>query len=466
MENLLYFTEAYDFLSFMYDNDWQLQYPLIVYKEDTDMVEYLEKAPSHTPFYVEAIDELTITTNFDLYEYSFDLETWRPLQKDIESPTITANVKLYLRLGADKTLPSSSLFPENTITMSMSGLCNLGGNAASLVLHPQDFPHLSYDAYGRYPSFTGCPIVDASKMELPLRELSDPTNTNSYGTSYAEMFKDCKQLISAPELPAIIVSESSYLRMFSGCSALKNAPKVIPVAYVTGDHLMYHGGTCEEMFKDCTSLVNTPAMSLKTVNYRGCKKMFMGCTSLRDASNINLGDIDEQACQEMFENCTNLVEPPTINASCVCESGCSAMFAGCSSLISFQQVLSATILEEGAYNGMFYNCTSLVAAPYLPCENLTEACYFSMFEGCTSLKVVPPLNVTAVPDEYDIFTYMFKGCSNLDYIKFTADTIAEPEDSMYQWLNGVSATGTFVKSANATWDNDGIVPDGWTIVTE
>lgn len=464
MENLLYFTETEDFMDFMYDNDGQLQYPLVVYKEDTDMVEYLEKSPSHIPFYVEAIDELTITTNFDLYEYSFDLETWKPLQKDVESPTINANVKLYLRLGVDKTLPSSFLSPENIITMSMSGLCNLGGNAASLVLHPQDFPHLSYNAYGRYPSFIGCPIVDASKMELPLRELSYPTYDS--GTSYAEMFKDCKQLISAPELPAIIVDESSYLRMFSGCSALKNAPKVIPVAYVTGDHVQYHGGSCEEMFKDCTSLVNTPAMSLKTVDFRGCKNMFMGCTSLRDASNINLGNIDEDACLGMFANCANLVEPPIINALIVGEMGCESMFEGCSSLKSFQQVLPATVLGEAAYSGMFANCTSLVAAPKLPCENLTEACYYGMFSGCTSLKVVPTFSITAVPDEYDIFTNMFQGCSNLDYIKFMAHTIAEPEDIMHKWLDGVSTTGTFVKSVNATWDTEGIVPEGWTVVTE
>ena len=40
------------------------------------------------------------------------------------------------------------------------------------------------------------------------------------------------------------------------------------------------------------------------------------------------------------------------------------------------------------------------------------------------------------------------------------------------WVNGVSSTGTFVKSKDATWDTtpgalgyDG-VPAGWTVITE
>jgi len=59
---------------------------------------------------------------------------------------------------------------------------------------------------------------------------------------------------------------------------------------------------------------------------------------------------------------------------------------------------------------------------------------------------------------------MFNGCSSLNYIKALFTTT--PSSSYTgNWVSGVAPTGTFVKSAAATWNvtgNNG-VPTGWTV---
>jgi hypothetical protein len=60
---------------------------------------------------------------------------------------------------------------------------------------------------------------------------------------------------------------------------------------------------------------------------------------------------------------------------------------------------------------------------------------------------------------------MFYGCTNLNYIKalFTTKPYWLYTDN---WVSGVAATGTFVKSSSATWDVTGIhgIPSGWTVI--
>ena len=62
---------------------------------------------------------------------------------------------------------------------------------------------------------------------------------------------------------------------------------------------------------------------------------------------------------------------------------------------------------------------------------------------------------------------MFSGCTSLNRVKVLFTTT--PSDHYTSnWLSGVSSTGTFVKSRDATWNvrGDSGIPEGWTIVTE
>ena len=113
---------------------------------------------------------------------------------------------------------------------------------------------------------------------------------------------------------------------------------------------------------------------------------------------------------------------------------------------------------------MFSGCESLTNAPELPATTLASYCYGNMFFGCTSLVHAPELPATTLVN--NCYAYMFKDCTNLNYVKamFTIDPTSGSYLSM--WLDGVSPTGTFIKSKDATWTNeDANIPSGWTVQT-
>ena len=165
---------------------------------------------------------------------------------------------------------------------------------------------------------------------------------------------------------------------------------------------------------------------------------------------------------ELFSNCSQLTSAPALPATTLAGECYADMFSSCTSLTT-APVLPATTLAGSCYNRMFSYCTSLTTAPALPATTLAESCYNGMFNGCTSLETAPELPATTLVE--GCYVGMFSGCSNLNYVK--ADFTDIP--FLYLtggWLYGVAATGTFVKSPDATWDVTGAngVPEGWTEV--
>ena len=115
------------------------------------------------------------------------------------------------------------------------------------------------------------------------------------------------------------------------------------------------------------------------------------------------------------------------------------MFSGCTSLETAPE-LPATTLDFHCYNGMFYGCSSLTQAPELLATDLKGYCYFHMFSGCTKLNYVKAMFTTNLSNIVDAY--------------------------IIDWLSGVSPTGTFIKSKDATWSNtDAGIPSGWTVQT-
>lgn len=122
-------------------------------------------------------------------------------------------------------------------------------------------------------------------------------------------------------------------------------------------------------------------------------------------------------------------------------------------------------LCAGCYESMFANCPRLTQAPELPATTLANSCYYSMFDGCTSLATAPELPATTLAP--NCYRNMFNGCTNLNYIKMLATDISAYY-CLYYWVKGVSPTGTFVKSKDATWNVRGVsgIPNGWAVETE
>lgn len=220
------------------------------------------------------------------------------------------------------------------------------------------------------------------------------------GAQFSCLFSGCKNLISAPDLPALYITKNCYEYMFSGCSKLKSAPKL-------------------------------PA-----------------------------SDVPKQAYQLMFANCVNLVSPPDMSSSTrMGYEACIGMFDGCSSLKS-APALPAMDLSDRCYYRMFANCTSLITAPeILPAIKLKESCYCLMFVGCTSLVSAPELPATTL-DRW-CYSYMFSGCTSLNSVKIKAKY--SDYYSLQNWLNNVAQKGTIYKSYSFTLPSSA-VPSGWSVV--
>lgn len=146
----------------------------------------------------------------------------------------------------------------------------------------------------------------------------------------------------------------------------------------------------------------------------------------------------------------------------------SMLFYGCTSIQSVSKdFLPATTLAGFCYESMFYGCTSLTTAPALPATTLTANCYDHMFYGCTSLVNAPELPATTLA--LQCYDAMFKGCTNLNYIKMLATDISASY-CLYDWVNGVASTGTFVKNSAMTSlptaklsNYYAGIPSGWTV---
>ncbi|MBP5448338.1 MAG: hypothetical protein J6X95_09690 [Treponema sp.] len=124
-------------------------------------------------------------------------------------------------------------------------------------------------------------------------------------------------------------------------------------------------------------------------------------------------------------------------------------------------LLPATTLTDRCYSGMFNGCSNLTIAPALPAVNLAFYCYSWMFCGCSKLKKTPDLLATTLANS--CYVGMFQGCSELSSVTCLASSGSDI--NMTNWLDGVAATGTFIKAKNSKpWSKGPSgIPIGWTV---
>lgn len=387
----------------------------VIYAEQFESV-----TDERTPLYVEALEDLTVKFSRNAIQYSLDNNIWVDLPVDTATPTVPAGSKIYFR--ATGLTATSSGYGIGTFTIS--GRCNLGGNTMSM-LHGADFIGKLYltTNYAFCRLFYGqAKIINAKRLILPAMTLK------SYCYSY--MFYNCAGLEEAPELPATGLSSYCYQYMFYNCTSLKKAPAL-------------------------------PATTMQPYCYQ---YMFRGCASLEEAPELPATYLASNCYNIMFASCTSLKKAPALPAMTMISDCYREMFANCTSL-EVAPELPAMELYPSCYQYMFSGCTSLKKAPALPALTLASSCYREMFNNCTSLEVAPVLPALTLVSS--CYSNMFNGCSNLQYIKamFTSapNSVSSSNSS---WVNGVSAAGTFVKNAAATWENTfgvNAIPAGWTV---
>ena len=125
----------------------------------------------------------------------------------------------------------------------------------------------------------------------------------NFGTTLADyvfyyVFKDCKSLTSAPELPATTLANFCYAFMFSGCTSL-TTPPTLPATTLA--QRCYFA-----MFENCKALTTAPELPVTTLKWYCYQNMFGGCTSLTTAPTLPATTLVEGCYYFMFHNCTKL----------------------------------------------------------------------------------------------------------------------------------------------------------------
>ena len=273
--------------------------------------------------------------------------------------------------------------------------------------------------------------------------------------AFSGLFANCRSLTSAPELPAMELAVDCYASMFSGCTNLIDA-SALPATKLAEKCYSY-------MFSLCKNLTKAPELPATELAERCYWGMFSGCARLTEAPELPATELALHCYNYMFGLCESLTKAPALPATILAE-GCYFGMFEYSNLVK-APVLPATELAQSCYRGMFWGCSNLTEAPELPATELVASCYSNMFGYCTGLTKAPELPATELTAS--CYYSMFEGCRNLKFVKalFTDKPSGEATKN---WLSGVSYTGIFVKSKDATWDvrgDDGI-PCRWTIVSD
>ena len=381
--------------------------------------------------------------------YSKDKSTWNETIIDDTAQTIsipvTSGENVYLK-GIAKQLGKYKSF----ININSTANINASGDTMSL-LYGDDYKNkVAFQSGSEYifnKLFSGnTHLISAENLILPATTLAD--------SCYESMFKGCTSLTAAPELPATTLTTYCYYSMFRDCISLTTAPE-LPATTLASWCYSY-------MFYKCTSLVNAPELPATELADSCYQDMFGECTSLATAPELPATTLADYCYYEMFMYCNSLKTAPELHATTLKSYCYNAMFKGCTSLTA-APTLTATTLASGCYGNMFESCNSLKTAPELPATTLYGYCYSYMFYNCTELETAPELPAAILKDY--CYQFMFQSCKKINSITMLA-TDKSATNPLYEWVVGVSSTGTFTKSPEMTSLPTGSsgIPDGWTVV--
>ena len=211
-------------------------------------------------------------------------------------------------------------------------------------------------------------------------------------------------------------SDNKYKWVLTGSniSCIGNIENLLDYATVkSGAHPTMANYCYRYMFRDCTALIQAPALPSITLVDSCYSQMFFGCTALTQA--------------------------PALPATTLANSCYNNMFYGCTALTQAPSELPATTLAPNCYANMFYGCKTLTQAPSLPATTLANYCYNNMFRDCISLTQVPSLPATTLAKS--CYQYMFYGCSK---IKLSSTQTGE-----YTVAYRIPTTGTGTTATNA-----------------
>lgn len=207
-------------------------------------------------------DGLTAKLSLNACEYCVDGDgNWKSLPADTETESINNGQTLSFRANLTPTTN------DGIGTFSINKLHNLKGDCMSLLVgdDAKDCFSLEGNDSAFRKLFNGNDrLVDASELLLKATTLAT--------RCYYSMFQNCKNLIDAPKLPAMVLTPSCYASMFHSCS----------------------------------SLVKAPGLPATTLDIYCCYLMFYYCTSLEAAPDLMATVLKNNCYADMFSHCRRL----------------------------------------------------------------------------------------------------------------------------------------------------------------
>ena len=179
--------------------------------------------------------------------------------------------------------------------------------------------------YTSYSNYATVRVVDKSKSSYgEILDSVEIENETYVITTLTYCFRDCVNLISAPEIPSSITGMSGC---FYNCTSLTQAPK-IPNGVTDINRCFYN----------CYKLTDAPKIPSSVMNMHSC---FDGCRSLTQAPEIPNSVTDVSRC---FYDCINLIDSIIIHSK---PTNYSSIFRNLSNPI---EIYTIDENEVGVYN--------------------------------------------------------------------------------------------------------------------
>ena len=226
----------------------------------------LDTFDPNVPFCIENVGDVPASVQYNTkntnIRISKDYKTWNDYTSGTEIE-LNPKDRVYIKSDYVKDTGGDPRFVFN----GNGAQLRARGNIASLIYGTNDAYVNKYTSTKDYcygSMFRNCKSLTQAP-ELPATQLTE--------YCYSRMFQDCTSLTQAPELPATTLVDYCYYFMFNCCTSLTQAPELPATTLVDGCYIA--------MFMYCKSLVQAPELPATTLNFFGCYySMFDGCARL------------------------------------------------------------------------------------------------------------------------------------------------------------------------------------------
>lgn len=245
--------------------DFERQTKTVSYNKD-----YSEYYNEYLTFDVKKAGEIKFKYQSDTYlsksiYYSTDKENWtNVISSSVGTSLGTFNVGDKIYIKGTETKYASTFDDGNTFVCEAE--VEVSGNIMSLIYGDNFKENTEIHEFYTFCNLFASPnIISAENLILPSKQLVP--------YCYAQMFRSCTSLVSAPKLPSTKLADGCYQEMFAHCPLLKVMPN-LPATTLMPD-------CYKSMFSDCASLIKTSKLPADIL-VRGCYvNMFNGCSNLK-----------------------------------------------------------------------------------------------------------------------------------------------------------------------------------------